>query len=239
MNPLRFRSSSIKQISFALLLIITLSINTLKTAGADWDTIVLGGWQWPQGSTIGLVDDGFNITGRAVLRSPDKVPLMLWGDIRFMNFRQTTEEIIISSTNFDFDATETRSQEAFAVHIGAQLASPTRRATLRPFGGIGIGPYFRQDKVKITTEDSDDPIFEDEVGLVRLGWMGYVGTDIYFTQMFGINLEFTYDQIWNVEDGVGVRFLGFALGVTIPFPTPWKKDKNADGTGEKTEPTDN
>lgn len=87
-----------------------------------------------------------------------------------------------------------------AFHVGMQIANPSRKAFFRPRVGLGLGVYYFWTELNLVGDviESHD-ILEKQL---RFGWRGSVGADFYFTRKLGISLEYIYDWVMDLDQGI-------------------------------------
>jgi hypothetical protein len=179
------------------------------------DVVVSVGGEWPQTSTSAFYDPGFNIAARAAYHLPflkGVIPTLGLGATFFPSESGLVDDV---TESFVVLAKEESDRYSFAMNLGIQIGSPTRRGFFRPRAGIAPGFYALSKHVERTLPGDVDPYYSKSVWLGRAGWKGVVGADLFVSREVGIALEFVYDQVWHLDNQQSGRYQGFAIGVTF------------------------
>ena len=96
-------------------------------------------------------------------------------------------------------AERTTAESNAAFHVGMQIANPSRKAFFRPRVGLGLGAYYFWTELNFTGDVIESYNIQDSQ--LRFGWRGSIGADFYFTRKLGINLEYIYDWVMDLDQG--------------------------------------
>jgi hypothetical protein len=178
------------------------------------DVLFLAGGAWPQGSTTQFSDSGWDLNLRLAPHLPLKgvIPTMALSVTFFPSESGLVED---ETDNFIVLAREESDRWAWALNLGVQLGSPTRRGFFRPRAGIAPGFYFLRKETSRTLPQDTVAYYNKSLWLGRLGWKGVIGADFAVSKVISVAAEFVYDQVWDVEGGRSARYQGFALGIAF------------------------
>lgn len=230
-----------RKIGYTLALALTFVLCTLPAesirAGVFGEVAASVGGIYPQGSFTRYADPGFMGNARATIHIPSVEFMVGWFDFAFTQFSSETVET--SRVLYDFDngvtirrpVDQTTKETMFALHLGGQISSASRRAFIRPRAGLGIGLYHFRNTISWTEQDADTTVTLASESLDRqtsFGWRALLGVDLFFTDQWGGTVDFIYDHVFelNQQDGPSAnadltsRFQGFSVGVIYMFAVP-------------------
>ena len=179
----------------------------------------------PQGNFADNAEDGGQMSARLTSRKTGIPALSLWLSGSASFFGEHTKFVTIKSPDQPSTYIEAKrriDEYVFSLHFGFQIGSPSRRATIRPRIGTGLGfNAFITDSRYYWGNlpiDEDNPSSEIDQVLGRWGWHSVAGFDIYIKGNYGVSLDLTYDQIWHIDITDGpASFLGIGLGYVYTF----------------------
>jgi hypothetical protein len=204
-----------RRAALALAFVVLLVPLAQAEASVEGDLLLLGGGAWPQGATTQFSDPGWNLNLRVAPHLPflkGVIPTAGLG----VNFFPGESRLVEDETqNFLVIAKEESDRFAWALNVGIQVGSPSRRGFFRPRAGIAPGFYFLIKETTRTLPGDTDPYYDKSLWLGRLGWKGVIGADFAVSPMVAIATEFVYDHAWSVEGGQSARYQGFAIGIAI------------------------
>jgi hypothetical protein len=186
------------------------------------------GGAWPQGSFAEYGDPGFTVLARAGLELPKFRALSGWIGVSFVNFGGDSFETETSAWG---PVEQSTNQQAFAVHIGAQLGAeihdPSDKSFFfRPRAAAGVGVYFFRSTLKlerIDAEPDEEPLYSETLDSQScFGWRSVAGVDCFVTQRWGVSIELFYDHVFELnrvegdeESHRASTYQGVALGVVF------------------------
>jgi hypothetical protein len=209
---------------FVALLLIPLLMPDIGAAAEPGRVYGNIGAVWPQGSFDNYADPGVNLTGRITLDFDS--PFNLWGGLGLAVFNHETslaEPGEYYAGNFPVE--QDIDYNSLSLHVGGELSLP--RGLIRPRVAIGPGLYLFFTEIEVTEmsspeEEQTSRYYEDTQ--VKFGWRALAGVDLVFSPNWGISLEFTNDNVYDLnrpgslrEDSEKSRFVGVSAGVVFTF----------------------
>ena len=85
---------------------------------------------------------------------------------------------------------------------------------------LGVLPsfYWFGTRVHQTLPGEEEPSSERGTDLDRVGWRGIAGADLFFSQRWGIAIEYAYDWVWRLYPEDNGQFHGVSIGVAYQMP---------------------
>lgn len=174
-------------------------------AGMIGEVGVAGGVMTPQGTYAQYADPGAMLLLR-INGHPKSIPILSsWLSAGGAFFGSEERAVLLTApgtSNPPLPAKQTISDDAFTLHLGVQLGSWTRRGFFRPRAAIAPGIYAFSTHTKVRPLDYTEDLMDDTESLVRLGWRGVIGTDLFFARKWGISIDFVYDHVQSMQNVV-------------------------------------
>lgn len=178
----------------------------------------------PQGDYAAFADPGLNICLQATYHPLESHVFALWvsGSLAVFSAEDATVQLDIDGASEWAD--RQINDKAYIIHLGIRLGSRSYKPVLRPFVSAGPGIYVFDTETKYKLVGQPDWSHIRHNTETGFGWRGVLGTDIYFSEKFGVRLECFFDDVYGLNpldteetDNIEARYISYMIGIVIPF----------------------